>query len=138
MFSTDLTVSLSRDGGQLAPQSPGSSASVNSTKKPEPRQDAAATGTELPQVSGTDVTVAANDQTVSETALTEAIATMNERVQFVQRNIEFSVDEESGRTIVRVRDSETGDIIRQMPPEELLAVVNNMKKFEGMVLRTEA
>ena len=34
--------------------------------------------------------------------------------------LEFVVDEGSGRTIIRVSDPETGQTIRQIPPEEIL------------------
>lgn len=38
----------------------------------------------------------------------------------VGRALEFRVDAGSGRTVVSVRDSETGDLIRQIPNEEVL------------------
>ena len=34
--------------------------------------------------------------------------------------LEFVIDEGSGRTIIRVSDPETGETIRQIPPEEIL------------------
>lgn len=47
---------------------------------------------------------------------------VNEFVQQLDRNLEFSVDESSGRVIITVREPETGKIIRQIPPEELLVI----------------
>ena len=38
----------------------------------------------------------------------------------VSRSLEFRIDAESGRTVVSVRDKETGDLIRQIPNEEVL------------------
>ena len=38
----------------------------------------------------------------------------------VNRALEFSVDAASGRTVVTVRDAESGDLIRQIPNEEVL------------------
>jgi len=38
----------------------------------------------------------------------------------VNRALEFKVDSESGRTVVTVRDAENGELIRQIPNEEVL------------------
>jgi flagellar protein FlaG len=42
----------------------------------------------------------------------------------VRRELEFTVDEESGRTIITVRNKETGEVVRQIPPEEVLAMAH--------------
>ena len=49
-------------------------------------------------------------------------------------DLEFSMHEESGRTIVRVIEKDTGDLIRQIPPEELLELVTRIGDFVGMLL----
>jgi flagellar protein FlaG len=53
-------------------------------------------------------------------------------------NLNFSVDEETGKTVVRVTDKETGDLIRQIPSEELLAISHSLGKLQGLLLRQEA
>ncbi len=45
---------------------------------------------------------------------------LNEHVQHVQRELQFSVDEDSGRTVIKVLDKETHDVIRQIPGDEAL------------------
>jgi len=62
-------------------------------------------------------------------AVKGAVKQLNAAVQSVRRELEFSVDEDSGRTIVKVTDSETGDVIRQMPAEEALEVSRHIKAF---------
>ena len=47
---------------------------------------------------------------------------VNDFVKQLDRNLEFAVDESSGRVIITVREPETGKIIRQIPPEELLVI----------------
>ena len=47
---------------------------------------------------------------------------VNNFVKQIDRNLEFSVDEASGRVIITVREPETGKIVRQIPPEELLVI----------------
>ncbi len=51
-----------------------------------------------------------------------AASQVNDFVKQIDRNLEFSVDESSGRVIITVREPETGKIIRQIPPEELLVI----------------
>ena len=52
----------------------------------------------------------------------QAAKQVNDFVKQLDRNLEFSVDESSGRVIITVREPETGKIIRQIPPEELLVI----------------
>jgi flagellar protein FlaG len=41
-------------------------------------------------------------------------------IRSVSRSLEFKVDANSGRTIISVLDAETGDLIRQIPNEDVL------------------
>ena len=54
--------------------------------------------------------------------LLEATRSINEFVQFVQRDLSFNLDEESGRVVIKVIARDSGDIIRQIPTEEALAI----------------
>lgn len=48
--------------------------------------------------------------------LVDALKNMS---RVVDRNLEFEVDESSGRIIIRVTDGKTGELIREIPPEEM-------------------
>ncbi len=61
--------------------------------------------------------------------MSSAVRSLNESVQNIQRGIEFSIDEESGRSVVKVVDRETGDVIRQLPSEDALVVSRHIKEF---------
>ena len=63
---------------------------------------------------------------------------LNELVQNTQRSLQFSVDQESGRTVIRVKDSETDEVIRQIPPEEALQLAQRFEESLGALVRTEA
>jgi len=67
-------------------------------------------------------------------ALQSALNKMTEHVQNLQRALQFSVDEESGETVVKVVDSETKEVIRQIPSEELLAIANRLRSTAGVLL----
>jgi flagellar protein FlaG len=55
----------------------------------------------------------------------------------VNRSLEFRVDSISGRTVVSVRDSATGDLIRQIPTEEVLHLAQTMHE-DTLVLLDES
>ncbi|MCP4993683.1 MAG: flagellar protein FlaG [Gammaproteobacteria bacterium] len=61
---------------------------------------------------------------VDQKEIEEVVDDLNDFAQSVQRQLEFSVDQDSGKTIIRVVDAETGETIRDIPPEEIL----NMQK----------
>jgi len=46
--------------------------------------------------------------------------------QSLRRDLQFNVDDSTGRVIVTVRDSETDEVIRQIPSEELLALSRHL------------
>jgi flagellar protein FlaG len=43
-----------------------------------------------------------------------------------ERALEFRIDSASGRTVISVRDAETGDLIRQIPAEEALRLSRSL------------
>ena len=52
--------------------------------------------------------------------------------------LEFSIDDDSGKTVVQVMDTETDEVIRQMPSEEVLALSKALDKLKGMLLKQQA
>ncbi len=60
--------------------------------------------------------------------LTQALGSLSGYVQNLQRNLEFSIDEDSGRTVVRIVDPQTQEVIRQIPDGHALAMA---KRAEG-------
>ena len=52
--------------------------------------------------------------------------------------ITFVVDAETGKSVVEVRDKETGELIRQVPPEELLRLISNLKGATGLIFSGSA
>jgi len=50
------------------------------------------------------------------------------------RDLQFSIDQESGRTVVTVRDSSTGEVIRQIPDAEALRIAQSLGKQPGTLL----
>ena len=66
---------------------------------------------------------------------TELINKVSEQVQKLQEvmdannwSVNFSVDEESGNTVIKVKDAETQDIIRQVPSDEWLSMAQRIQE----------
>ncbi len=95
-------------------------------------------GKELPE-GGNTVPPEASSAAPKPQQLDDAVSSINEFVQNLSRSLQFSVDEASGRTIVKVTDSETGDLIRQIPSDEILAIskaiAESMGEADGFLLR---
>jgi flagellar protein FlaG len=58
--------------------------------------------------------------------LKQAVSQLNDFVQTVQRNLQFSIDKESGTMVVKVIDAKSEKVIRQMPSEETLKLARSL------------
>lgn len=61
------------------------------------------------------------------------VASLNAFVQLMDRNISFEVDTLSGRDVISVFDKETQVLIRQIPSEETLELLERMDKVVGVL-----
>ena len=59
--------------------------------------------------------------------LREAVDQINDYVQTVQRDLSFNMDDDSGRTVISVIDSGSGELIRQIPTEEVIALASHLQ-----------
>lgn len=71
-------------------------------------------------------------------AVSEAVKAINAQVQRVAQNLKFTVDQDSGRTVVKVVEGESGKIIRQIPSEEALAISEALEKMQGLIIQQKA
>jgi flagellar protein FlaG len=75
--------------------------------------------------------------------LNNAVRNVSGYVQNITRELNFSVDEELGRTVVTVVDENTGDVIRQIPSEDMLELAKNLAEIKertvkGLLFRGDA
>ena len=69
----------------------------------------------------------------------QAVSRLNDYAQTLRRDLQFRVDKDSNRVIVTVTDSESGDVIRQIPSEELLAIARSLEAAQqGLLLNAKA
>lgn len=55
----------------------------------------------------------------------------NSILQSINRNLEFQVDDSTHKVVVKIVDSKSGDVVRQIPTEEMLAFIKRMQDLEG-------
>jgi flagellar protein FlaG len=67
-----------------------------------------------------------------------AVDEINAQLRELDKNIRFSVDQDTGETVVKVVDTETGDVIRQIPSEEMLAISRSLERLQGVLLKQRA
>ena len=53
-------------------------------------------------------------------------------------SLEFSVDTDTNRIVVKVIDNQTRELVRQIPMEEMLALAKAMNQLQGLLLQTKA
>ncbi|CAM3102780.1 flagellar biosynthesis protein FlaG [Pseudomonas floridensis] len=56
----------------------------------------------------------------------------------VKRNLEFSIDEESGKVIVKVIASDSGEVVRQIPNAEILKLADSLSDANSLLFRARA
>jgi flagellar protein FlaG len=71
-------------------------------------------------------------------ALTGAVKKLNDYVAPALQTIQFSIDQDSERIIVKVVDTATQKVLRQIPNEEVLAITKTLDKLQGLVIRQTA
>ena len=57
---------------------------------------------------------------------------LNSQLQKLQNYMKFERDEDSQNMVVFVKDSETDELIRQIPTQEFLAISNNINQYLEM------
>ena len=125
-ITANLNALVSRPAQVSRPTANGESVS------PVERQSLPPSGESVPLPQGQN-----SDATRKE--LDEAVSRIQDYVQNLHRELQFTVDEQSGRTIIKVIDSETDQIIRQIPPDELIAISEYIRNTsDGVLLKVQA
>lgn len=71
-------------------------------------------------------------------AVQQAARQLETFMQSMNRYLEFRIDQDSGRTVVTVKDKTTGETIRQIPSEEIMRLARNLggKTHGGLIDET--
>ncbi|MDX1723034.1 MAG: flagellar protein FlaG [Pseudomonas sp.] len=71
-------------------------------------------------------------------SLEQAVSSIKDFVQAIRRDLNFSLDDSSGRIVIKVTDSASGDVIRQMPTEEALRLAESLDEVRSLLFKAEA
>lgn len=71
--------------------------------------------------------------------LSQAVKSINKALQEQSQGLEFSVDSDSNRTIVKVVDQKTKEVLRQIPAEETLQIAKSIDlALQGLLIKQKA
>jgi flagellar protein FlaG len=76
------------------------------------------------------------DITVSD--LQQVIDDTNKMLQYVNERLEFLVHEATNRIMVKVLDRETEEVLREIPPEQILDLVAKLQELVGILVDKKA
>jgi flagellar protein FlaG len=68
----------------------------------------------------------------------QAVAEINKTLQSKAQSLEFSIDNDSKRTIVKVIDQSTREVLRQIPTPEALQIAKSLANNKGLLVDQEA
>ena len=63
---------------------------------------------------------------------------LNRQVERSGTALGFAVDDVAGRQVVTVRNKESGEVVRQIPGDEVLAVAHNIERLKGIIFNRNA
>ena len=66
--------------------------------------------------------------------MTEIVAGVQESLDMIQNiDLQFSIHEATGRTMVTVRDESSGKVVREIPPSEILNLAARLDAMVGVI-----
>ena len=71
---------------------------------------------------------------ISDEQVKDAVSKLNEYVQSTERTLDFQMDEDSGKTVIKVFDKASSELIRQIPNELALELAQNLNDDEPSLL----
>jgi len=73
-----------------------------------------------------------------EQAVQESVEKLNEFIRPYVTSLQFSVDKDLGKVVVKIMDSETKEVIKQIPSEDVIALTKALSKVSGLFVKQEA
>lgn len=75
----------------------------------------------------------------SDQEISDAVKEINKKLALSEVGVEFAVDKDTDRMVVKVVDAKTKDVIRQIPNEDVLAISKSLDKLQqGLLIKEKA
>ena len=68
----------------------------------------------------------------------QAVDQVQQIVRPLAQSLQFSIDEDTHNTVVKIVDTETNKVIRQIPSEEMLQMAKALDNFTGLLMKQQA
>ncbi|GBE11556.1 flagellar protein FlaG [bacterium BMS3Abin12] len=77
---------------------------------------------------------------VSRQARQAVVCHLNEPIREVRSDLEFSIsiDKATDRSVVKINDAKTREVVRQIPPQDILSLDHRLQQLAGLLLRARA
>jgi flagellar protein FlaG len=105
--------------------------------KPEAENDLAKTTARIEEQSKSTISEASKAQTMTPKQLEKVAQQLQDFMGEMNRSLEFLVDKDSGRDVIKVLDKSTGDLVKQYPSEEVLGIISKLSNATGNLIDTE-
>ena len=96
------------------------------------------TGSDLQQKAAADTVREAKEAAQEKEPLEDVVSDLNKLVRELQSELRFSVDKDSGDTVIKVIDRETDEVVRQIPSEELIHLRKRLQDAAGVFFQDSA
>ncbi|MBX3679229.1 MAG: flagellar protein FlaG [Rhodocyclaceae bacterium] len=73
----------------------------------------------------------------SEQQVNQALDDVRNALKPVAQNLLFSLDSDTGKTVIKIVDASTDEVIKQIPSEEILAISKALDKLQGLLVKQE-
>ncbi len=119
----------------IAPATPGQAAPAQTRpaspdivlKRPEIKADAS------PKVVAPKPIEIKFDQAQATKNLKEAVSLLNKQMADTGRGLGFSYDESKASAVIKVSDINTGEVVRQIPSEDVLRIAHKIDDLKGIL-----
>lgn len=74
----------------------------------------------------------------SEEELKDVVKAVNDFVNPFNNSLQFSIDKDSDTMVVKVIDTSTKEVIKQIPSEEMLALAKALDQLKGLLVKQKA
>ena len=79
-----------------------------------------------------------NNKSEAAEQIKQAVQEIQEASDILGHNLRFSIDEETGKSIIKVLNAHTDEVIRQFPTEEAIEIARTLDKMQGLLLNDKA
>ncbi|MBT2291621.1 flagellar protein FlaG [Paenibacillus albidus] len=85
-------------------------------------------------IKGNERTISSADPPIEKEQMIQQLEKAIRAVQGPEKTFEISIHEQTHAIMVKVFDKQSGDLIREIPPEKLLDVAASMMELSGLIV----